>query len=210
MMILQSYLICILSVLSLDLNPSVQGAALDFESLMAEFESFVIEGIDTYLFVGEELHVPCTLNAEMLQNNWTARDIFYKFSQPKTDPSYLLCLDRSLVRIINSSTVMLTIRNVTLRESGLYSCHVSLNNTCTSLINTTKTFTDDLLVGHTDDIDIQYKPQNVTDFKCTIYDWNGHMKCTWSHPVTYVKDDYTGSSDTFVVIKEGELGNITL
>ncbi len=197
---LKSFCICLLSVLLLKIDPSVQ----DLTDIMAYFESMILKS-DTYLFVGEELNVPCKLGAEMLQNGHTSQDIFFTFVQPKKAYPRPVCVNSSLVRVLDASTAVLSIRNVTLNEDGLFVCYVSHDN-CSSLENTTG-FWGETAIGFTDDIIIQYKPQNVTDFKCIIYDWNGHMKCTWTHPVPYVED--YGDSDTFVAIKEGELGNLT-
>ena len=201
---MKSLYICLLHILLLNVESSVQD---DLAGLIADLSSIPALKSETYLFVGEKLTVTCTLDEETIRDNWTTRDIVFRFVQPKKANSKVVCVDNSKVQVIDQFTAQLIIRNVTPSEAGVYYCYVSHDGCSVSHDG----FTDSpgrSFIGNTDDIAIQYKPQTVTDFKCVIYNWDDHMKCTWTHPVPYGVE-YGGYSDTFVVIKEGDLGYVT-
>ncbi|CAL1529944.1 unnamed protein product, partial [Lymnaea stagnalis] len=87
--------------------------------------------------------------------------------------SPVTCVDGRKVQVVDSSTAMLSIPNVSLSEAGVFDCCVARNGCGDPKFHS---------VGNTEDIYIQYQPENVTDFKCFIYNWDDHMNCTWTNP----------------------------
>uniref|UniRef100_A0A0B7A5N3 Fibronectin type-III domain-containing protein n=1 Tax=Arion vulgaris TaxID=1028688 RepID=A0A0B7A5N3_9EUPU len=131
---------------------------------------------EAYLFVGEDLRLYCTLSEEFLQN-FNASDISFTF-QYQTEAN-TTCVPASDVHIVDSNVAMLIIHNITFQNVGPYSCYVG-GPYCHDQYSK-----DSQYVGVSDDISIEYSPQNVTNFKCVLYNWDEFMNCTWQHPVEY-------------------------
>ncbi|BFZ00073.1 hypothetical protein BsWGS_03112 [Bradybaena similaris] len=152
---------------------SLQVSADDFADL---FLGGSITG-ETYLFVGEDLQLNCSLSDSTMQT-YTAHNITFKFEH-KAQGEFK-CIPQSHVSVVNSQVAMLVIQNVTSQNEGPYACYVGSTD-CKDGDNSNLEY-----VNVSGDVSVEYAPHNVTNFHCEIYNWDEYMICTWQHPVNYV------------------------
>ncbi|CAL1531415.1 unnamed protein product [Lymnaea stagnalis] len=154
--------------LLLALSP-VTGFSL--RSLLEEVKGKIIGR--EFVYVGDELQLTCVLDS----NEFTARNITFTVYYPFEIYDTRKCINQEHVHVINDSTAVLSVPNISRAGRVEYSC--SVGSECINNIPSSDEWVDSL------DISIQYRPQNITNFTCVVFDFDENMNCTWQHPVPY-------------------------
>ncbi|GFO33657.1 interleukin-6 receptor subunit beta [Plakobranchus ocellatus] len=171
---LSQHHLCFILLLSA-CNSGVCSGLSDFLTELQNTLSGAITG-KTYIYVGSTLELTCTLS-DQWAGSWTSQQLNFFVSQPLNFqvPAREECIPAKYVRIVDSSSATLRLHHVSLKNSGQYSCSAG-QTSCER----------EDLIGIADDVNVEYAPHNVTNFKCVVRDWTESMKCTWDHPVEYV------------------------
>lgn len=120
-----------------------------------------------YLEVNDTLRLQCTLNMHSPEARGSNSSylMFYRAEIP---------VPRDQVKIINSTTIEMTVEHAQPSSSDAYTC--MLNGTLGIAIRS-------VYVGQ--------KPQEVKDFKCRAPRWSKHMVCTFTQELNPVLVNYT-------------------
>ncbi|CAL1531414.1 unnamed protein product [Lymnaea stagnalis] len=127
-----------------------------------------------FVYVGDELQLTCVLDS----NEFTASNITFTVYYPFESNDTRKCINQQQVYVINDSTAVLSVPNVSRAGRAEYSCLVA-----SECINNMPSSSGEWVASL--DISIQYRPQNITNFTCVVFNFNENMNCTWQHPVPY-------------------------
>ncbi|KAH9504631.1 hypothetical protein Btru_062472 [Bulinus truncatus] len=126
--------------------------------------------------VGDELNLYCKLRKLYLKKGCNASFLTFKKKEPIEEylQPHFTPVNSEKFSIINPSTAVLNLTNITESDVGFYACFV---NSCVEKETEIKTF----------EVSVQYEPHNVTHFNCILVNWNDYLFCSWEHPVHYVE-----------------------
>ncbi|BFZ00068.1 hypothetical protein BsWGS_03107 [Bradybaena similaris] len=144
----------------------------------SSIEILVVTGC-TYLLEGEDLVLTCSLPDNYL-GQYTAANLSFRHSWPSQPQSTFECVPESSLQVISEKTAKLNISKVTFCDAGQYTCFAG-DTQCRFGVN----HTSSLPFGFVNDVNIEYTPRNVTNFRCEVYNYYEYMVCTWQHPVQY-------------------------
>uniref|UniRef100_A0A2C9LT81 Fibronectin type-III domain-containing protein n=1 Tax=Biomphalaria glabrata TaxID=6526 RepID=A0A2C9LT81_BIOGL len=159
------------------MKAATQSGAYDTDNELADLQEPIMDSVliagKSYFYVGERLELRCNLSTKYIGQGYTAQNISFTKTTPSKPKTNVTCVEN---QVVDESTAMLVINNVSVDDSGTYYC---LLGDCNS----------HQLIGNFNDIKVEYKPKEVENLLCYLYNWKEYIYCTWQLSEPYVGND---------------------
>ncbi|XP_070194176.1 uncharacterized protein [Littorina saxatilis] len=137
----------------------------------------------SYVYIGDTLQLNCTLYES---SSWEAEDLLF-FLDTESCENELCGKITSDLQVINNRTLQMNRFISSSKDGGEYECFVMTPQGKPKPVDSHKVY-------------VQYRPQEVQNIFCEVYDWDSNLTCYWDFGVEYISNDIEDHSSPAIAV----------